>query len=86
MTSSSDPEAFVTYTITFSPGSAVIQDTNGLYYIFGVNEVFLEKIGENLYSYSQFGDQQTGTVTFTGQGFTTTWTSDGFSIIRTLQD
>jgi len=81
-----DPEAFVTYTITFSPGSAVIQDTYGTYYIFAVNEVYVEKIGENLYSYSQFGDQQTGTVTFTGEGFTTTWTSDGFSIIRTLQD
>ena len=81
-----DPEAFVTYTITFSPGSAVIQDTYGTYYIFGINEVYVEKIGENRYSYSQFGDPQYGTVTFTGEGFMTDWSDSDLTIIRTLQD
>ena len=80
-------EVFVmSYTITFSPGSAVIRDTNGLYWIFGVNEVYLERIGENLYSYAPSGNDPWGTVTFTDEGFTTVWTEDGYTTIRTLQD
>ena len=83
---SNEPEASVTYTITFSPGSAVIQDTYGSYYIFGLNEVYLKKIGEGLYSFSQSGDYQTGTVTFTDGGFTTVWTDSGLTGIHTLQE
>jgi hypothetical protein len=81
-----DPEFFVTYTITFSPGAAAIQDINGTYNIFGDNEVYLQEIGQNLYSYWPSGDVQWGTVAFTEEGFTTVWTDSGFTRYHTLQD
>ena len=79
-------EINVSFTVTFSPGSAVIQDTNGLYWIFGENEVYLREISENNYSYAPTGGEQWGTVTFTNEGFIETWTDNGRSTYWTLLD
>ena len=80
-----DDEIDVSFTITFSPGSAVIQDTNGLYWIFGENEVYLREISENNYSYTPSGGEQWGTITFTNEGFIETWTDNGRTTYWTLQ-
>lgn len=80
-----DDEAFVRFTTTFTPGGAVIQDTDGLWWIFGLNQVELIQVNENVYSYAP-DNYQTGSVTFTNEGFITTWTSDGYTTYWTLQD
>ena len=81
-----DDEIYVSFTVTFSSGAAVIQDTNGLYWIFGENEAYLQEISENFYSYAPSNNGQWGTITFTNEGFIETWTDSGHTTYWTLQD